>query len=160
MKKLSLIFLIIISFLSCNNENNIYGEWQLKSWDIGVDMDLNKDAIKSSNLLDEVECNNDEVLTLKQNNTLASVNTFSPVIKIFKLNSDYMFNIECSEGSLGYASAFKVEVDKVLLDQGGEFTTGENNQLTRIFKKAVKIYNSDFSEVLETKDLILTYTKK
>ena len=37
--------------------------------------------------------------------------------------------------------------------------TKNDNKISRVFLDAIKIYNEDFTEVLETKDLTLIYTK-
>ncbi len=89
----SIAFLIIVS---CQDTNPLFGKWKLSSWDIGLEMNLNEDTIKSFNLLDEVDCKNKEVLTIKSDGTINSVNTFSPLIKISKTNKKYNLNASCN----------------------------------------------------------------
>ena len=154
-----IIFVIVLTFFSCSDDNLIIGEWKLSSWDIGTETDINKDDINSLNLLDEIDCANKEILTVKSDGTLNSINSFNPITKISKLNSDYIFNIKCSEGSLGYASTYKFSDDKLILDNGGEFLL-EDEQLVRTFKNAINIYNEDYTEVIDKQDLTLKYIKK
>ena len=158
MRPFFIVFVLFLTVISCSDNNLIIGEWKLSSWDIGMEMDINKDDIKSLNLLDEVECTNKEILTVKLDSTLNSINTFNPIAKISKLNSKHNFNIECSEGSLGFASSYKFIDNKLKLETGGEFLL-EEGQLVRTFENAINIYNEDFTEVIDKQDLTLTYTK-
>lgn len=162
MKNTFKILLLLITFFTitaCQDANSLYGEWKLSSWYIGVDIDLNKDGIKSSNLLDEVNCKNKEVLTIKSDVTLNVVNTYSTVIKISKNDNKYTFDIVCDEGNLGFATTYKVVDDKIVTAPNSEEYLFKGKQLTRTFKNAISIYNIDFTKVIETKDLTLNYIK-
>lgn len=163
MKKniLSFVFLFMLfTGFSCNDDANpILGDWVLSSWSIGVQMDVNNDKVTSQNLIDEATCDNQEVLSVKVNKTIGAVNTFSPTVKVSKINSVYKFNVQCANGGLGFASSYKQVDNKLKLDDGSEFLI-QNQNLVRVFKDAITVYNEDFSQVIETKDLTLIYTKK
>lgn len=163
MKKLHLLLFTLIILLvcfSCKNINNdIVGNYVLTSWDIGMEFDINRDNTSNFNLLKEFKCSNSELLSVKSDQTISSVNTFSPTVKISKRDSDYYGTVDCAEGSIGFATSYLAEGNNLKLDTD-ETIVVKNNQLIRTFEKAIKIYNQDFTEVIETKDLILTYSKK
>ena len=115
--------------------------------------------MSSFNLLDEVDCNNKEVLTIKSDGTINSVNTFSPLIKISKTNKKYNLNASCNEGSIGFASSYKIVDDIIVIEPNDQKYYFNGIQLTRVFKKAIKVYDSSFTKIIETKDLTLNYIK-
>ncbi len=145
---------------SCEDENPLLGEWKLSSWHIDIEMDLDNDTIKSSNLLDEASCENKEMLTIFKNGTINAINTYNPTVKISKNGDKYVFDVECNKGSIGFATNFKVLDDKVIIEPNGEEYHFSGKQLTRVFEDAINIYNIDFTEVIETKDLVLSYIKE
>ncbi|RZN80288.1 MAG: hypothetical protein EVB11_11745 [Winogradskyella sp.] len=157
--KTILVAITIFTTVSCEEENALLGEWKLSSWYINIEMDLNNDTIKSYNLLDEANCENKEVLTILANETLNFVNTYNPIVKISKREDVYKFNVQCDKGSIGFATTYKVLDDKIVIEPNGAEYSFNGKQLTRVFKDAINIYNSDFTEIRETKDLVLNYTK-
>ncbi|GGI57927.1 hypothetical protein [Winogradskyella haliclonae] len=157
--KTTLVLLAIFLNLSCRDENPLLGEWKLSSWYIDIEMDLNKDTIRTSNLLDEANCKNKEVLTIYANGTINAVNTYNPIVKISKKEDEYIFDVECNKGSVGFATTYKILDKKVIIEPNGEEYHFNGKQLTRIFKDAITIYNTDFTEAVETKDLVLNYIK-
>jgi len=160
MSKFYKYILLFFILNACSKANQVTGEWKLSSWDIGIEVDLNNDGDKSFNLIDEVNCDNNEILTISNNGTLNAIKTFSPIVRIAKKqNSDYVFNVDCNKGSLGFATSYELKNNKILLDSNTEYYIFNEKQLTRVFKDAINIYNSDFSQVIETKDLTLTYMK-
>ena len=62
---------IIVLCSSCSENDSvedvsILGEWELTEWRIGLEADINKDSVASYNLLDEIECNNQELITVEE----------------------------------------------------------------------------------------------
>jgi len=158
-KILLLISITFFTVTSCQDNNPLYGEWKLSSWYIGVDIDLNKDGINTSNLLDEVDCNNKEILTINPDGTLNAINTYSPFVKISKTYNTYTFDVKCNNGSLGFATTYKIEGDKIVIAPNDEVYVFNGEQLTRVFKNAIKVYDSSSTTIIETKDLTLNYIK-
>ncbi|MDG5492130.1 hypothetical protein [Psychroserpens sp. SPM9] len=154
----------IISFLfvmtSCStdaSETNasLNGTWRLINYDIGFTADINKDDIKNQNILDEIDCEVNETLTIEANNTMTSYDTFHHDINISKSVSDgdYNFEVFCSEG---YISSSEV-LDS---SQRNALETSINgNTLTRVFENAIEIYNEDFSAIVAFENLTLVYEK-
>lgn len=151
------VFLHSLSF--SQKKNNYTGQWQLVSWSIGLEMDLNNDKDYSLNLIEETNCKNNETLTISSNGTLKSTNTFNPTVNISNRNSKYIFSEKCNKGSIGFSNAFTFESNDIQLDTGGKYKLTEEGNLLRVFEGAINVFNSDFSEILETRDLVLTYKK-
>lgn len=155
----------MVSF-ACSNESydstTVEGMWKLTAYNVDNGFDINNDGIKSINILDEIDCANNEFLTFEPNGVISSNLTFNPDIRIVLLDGttdEYVFNVTCdNEGVIGFAANYT---------QNGETITYNNknvsiidNQLYVVFKNAVKIYNEGFIEVVDTKDLTMVYTKQ
>ncbi|MEJ2112847.1 MAG: hypothetical protein P8X62_03775 [Flavobacteriaceae bacterium] len=161
-----LIILIAILFLtSCTAEDiddniNVIGAWKLTTWTIDVPVDLNNDTIFSMNLLDEVSCDNNEILIFDTKGIVSSNHTFNPNIDIALIsNEKYIFNVECGVGTIGFATSY-AQIDYNTVQFNSIESTINGNKLSTVYKNAIKIYNEDFSEVVEIKDLTLIYTKQ
>ena len=163
----SFLLIVFLSFFvtSCSNDNDdtlfsVVGEWELTEWNANIMLDLNNDATASFNLLEEVACINNEILTFEANGVVTSNNTFNPKAEFFlQADQQHSGSIECStEGSIGFASSY-IEAGNTIEFNGSvsEFT---GNQIIRTFQDEIKIYNEDLSQVIETRDLILVYTKR
>ncbi|MFH4964131.1 hypothetical protein V8G69_03935 [Gaetbulibacter sp. M235] len=161
-----ILFIISTIFLvSCSNETidmSAVGTWKLTGYNVSNGFDLNNDGIKSLNLLNEFECENHETLTFELNGVVSSTETFNPevdVILIDEATNEYAFNVVCDiEGVIGFASNYS---------QNGEIVTYNNknatiigNELSVVFEDAIKIYNSDSTQVVSTENLTLVYTKQ
>ncbi len=160
MKNLLSLAVLCISFttlFSCskdsNNDSNLVGIWKLTNYDIGVSTDVDKDGVEHKNILNEIVCSVNETLEFETNKSMTSSDSFHHEVKVSKVDDSYLVNVECSDG---YISSINVLTEE-------EFTEYESyiegNQLTLVYANAVKVYNEDFTEVIETKDLIKVYTK-
>lgn len=93
---------------------------------------------------------------------MSSNSTFNPSIIIALINGttyDYMFNVQCDlEGVVGIASSYSQNDDVVRYNN--HIATIIDNQLNIVFKDAMEIFNMDYTEVLETQDLTLVYSKQ
>jgi len=137
------------------NNTSLNGTWRLTSYEIGFSADVNKDGAKNLNVLEEIDCDVNETLTFESNNQLTSEDSFNHVINISKsnLNNDYVFDVLCAEGYVSFAETLETEERSVLE------SSIVGNQLTRVFENAIEIYNEDFTEIIEFKNLKMGYTK-
>jgi len=159
-KSIAILFLILV-FLSCKDEpTHLVGEWQLSSYDIGIPVNINSDARTNKDLLLESNCPNNEILKIEKNYTLSSTRTFAPKLAIRKVDNGYLVDVQCIEGTLGFATGFSEDDTKLVLDSGDYFTVSENGELNRTYKDFIKIYNADMSSIVATKDLRVTYVRK
>lgn len=159
---ISLSFILFLSISKEDVNDPLFGGWQLTTWTVGIPIDLNDTMQFTTNLLDQTSCEVNEVLSFDNNGIVTSEDTFSPQITVRLkdgASDEYLVEEVCAEGVIGYATDY-------LQDANGEVHFNNilgvvvNNQLTVIYKNAVKIYNEALTEVIESKDLTLVYTKK
>ncbi|MFD0989595.1 hypothetical protein ACFQ1R_05770 [Mariniflexile jejuense] len=159
---LVLVALVLVGCSSDADDDTINGVWVLTEWNIANGFDINNDGIISTNILNEIDCVNNETLVFDTNGVVTSNNTFNPSINIALVNgtsNNYLFNVECDqEGIISFASNFTVNGNMVLINDG--VATVNGNTLSRVFTNAIKIYNENFTQVIATKDLTLVYTKQ
>ena len=167
---LSLVFVFIVSTscfkdqddLSNINDFSVLGTWELTTWTLQIPIDLNDDAISSINLLDEALCDNNETLTFDTNGTVSSDMSYNPQVTISLTNgttNNYVFGVLCdTDGSIGTFGTYTQNNNIITLFETTATING--NQLTIVYEDAIDIYNEDLTEVVETKDLTLVYTKK
>ena len=169
MKKLLLIVSIVSSVLtSCSNEPfdgvSVLGNWKLTEVNIYLPggFDLNNDGVRSTNLLDEIDCANKEVLSFDQNGTMQSNLTFNPDVDIYMLDDakqDYDVTVHCDiEGAIGYATSFTQEGGTIKFNNRTAIQDG--NKIYMVFKSAIGLYNSDGSKMLSLEDLNMVYTRQ
>ncbi len=166
MNKLFFLLCFALFLTGCSEEDSgdisIVGTWKLTAWNVADGFDINDDGIASTNILDEIECTNNETLIFEANGVVASNKTFNPEIAIILqegTTNNYMFNVTCDkQGVIGFATTYSQNIDTVTFNDKESTIIG--NQLFCVIKDALKIYNEDFTEVLATKDLTLVYTKQ
>jgi hypothetical protein len=168
MKNLFFIFCMAsVIFTSCSSDGgdgdtSIVGTWKLTTWSINMPLDLNNDGVSSTNLLDEVGCTNNETLVFEANGVISSNDSFNPKIAVILLDdtaNDYVFDIVCAEGVIGFATSYTQTNDNTVVFNDKESTIS-GHQLSCVYEDAIKIYNEDLTEVVATKNLTLVYTKQ
>ncbi|MFG6685518.1 hypothetical protein ACGK9U_02980 [Mariniflexile sp. HNIBRBA6329] len=154
--------LLTSCFRDGDDDFAIVGVWQLSAMNVEDGFDINNDGTISSNLLNEIDCINNETLVFESNGVVTSNSTFNPHIKIALLDGasdEYIFNVVCDEeGVISFATTYAYNSKVVVINES--IATFANNQLSRVFEDAIQIYNEDFTEVVTTKDLTLVYTKQ
>jgi len=157
------ILCLAVATSSCteSDKSKVIGVWKLKTRTTDIPFDVNNDGSFSTNLVDEIDCNEIETLTFEENGTVFSGNEASVILKYFKTadSNTYGLNVECNkDGVISFASSYN-EIDENTIQVSGRDYVISNNEMTVVFEGAVKIYNEDFSEIIETRDLTLVYTK-
>ncbi|WP_303316009.1 hypothetical protein Q4Q34_13280 [Flavivirga abyssicola] len=164
-------FLFILCFTllitSCSEEESndlsIVGTWKLTAWEVADGFDMNNDGIVNTNILDEIECISNETLIFETEGVVSSNKTFNPDIDIALqegTTDKYVFDVRCDkEGVIGFATTYSQKnIDTVIFNDKESAIV--DNQLFRLIKESIKIYNEDFTEIVATKDLTLVYTKQ
>jgi hypothetical protein len=145
-----------------NADSSVVGSWQLTTWSVFIPIDLNNDAITNNNLLNEATCDNNETLIFESNGTVSSNSTYNPQVYISLVNGttdNYSFDVDCdTEGAIGLAGTYTQNNNSITLFNTTAVING--NQLTVVYENAIDIYNEGFTEIMDTKDLTLVYTKK
>lgn len=157
----------LVFFTSCSsddmqNNSNLVGTWELSAWNVEGGFDLNDDGIVSTNLLNEIDCTQNETLLFEANGVVSLNTTFNPDIEIVLLNdsdNQYSFNVDCdTEGVISLATSYSVNGNSVSI--GESMALLDANQISIVFKNSLEIHNEDLTEVIATKDLTLVYSKK
>ncbi|MEN3324366.1 hypothetical protein VP395_11560 [Mariniflexile soesokkakense] len=155
-------FLLLSCFNDTDDDYTIEGVWKLTDWNVADGFDINNDGIVNTNILNEIDCPNNETLVFESTGVVSSNETFNPTIEIALQNgilNSYAFNVVCDEeGIISFATTYIKNGNVILIDNG--IANMNRNQLIRVFIDAIKIYNEDFTEVVATKDLTLVYTKQ
>lgn len=159
----------LVFFTSCSsddmqnqNNSNLQGIWKLAAWNVEDGFDMNNDGVINTNLLNEIDCSQNETLLFEANGVVSLNTTFNPDIEIVLLNdtaNDYRFNIECdTEGIISLATSYTVNGSAISIGESNAQFDG--NQISMVFENSLEIYNEDSTEVIATKDLTLVYVKK
>ena len=165
-KLLFILSFATLLFTSCSTDNDdnesVVGEWRLTSYNIASEFDINSDGVFSTNILDEIECANNETLIFESNGVMSSNATFNPTIDIILLDeitNEYTFNVVCdSEGIISFASEYSQNGE--IISYSNKEASIQGNQLYVVFESAIKVLSKDLLQVVSTEDLILTYTKQ
>ena len=138
------------------------GEYRLTEYVVDLPVDLNNDSNYSTNLLEEIDCENRETLVFDKQGFVYSNQTFNPKIDLLLVDASlgtYSVDVECdTEGIIGTASAYTKSGNQIMINERKATISG--TKITMLFKNALKIYNQNKTLVLGTKDLTLIYTKK
>lgn len=163
----SFILPIIACFLtvSCSKDKteelSVVGSWKLSSWSVGIPLDLDRDGVASSNLLNESTCVNNEILTFEENGVVTANSSYNPNVVISlsgEVDEMYVFDVQCdTSGSIGSSGTF-IQNGTIIsvFESTGNFS---NNKLTIIYENAINVYNEDVTEIVEIRDLTLVYTR-
>lgn len=159
---LTITFSILLSISKEEVVNPVLGGWQLTTWTVGIPLNLKTSKHVTTNLLDQTSCDVNEILTFDKDGLVISQDSFNPKITIRLMKGAanvYMVEEVCAEGTVGFATDYTQGTNGEIQFNG---TTGvvANNQLTVVYKGAIKIYNEALTEVIENKDLTLVYKKK
>nr|WP_321223108.1 hypothetical protein [uncultured Psychroserpens sp.] len=165
--KVSLIlFTSLVILNSCAkeetvNQSRVIGEWKLTNYNIGSSFDINKDGTSNLNLLHEIACANNEVLTFETTSVVSSNDTYNPTLNISKsqIDNTYTFNVECAQGVIGFATEFSQLNANTFQFNDSQFTI-VNDTFSITLNDEIQIFNEDFTTVIETRDIVLTYTKQ
>jgi len=153
---------------SCNNGqsvSDIIGTWQLTAWLVQNGLDLNNDGSANLNLLDEMDCYNNETIVFNTDNrAFINSRSFAEIVVEFEAGSTNSFDyfINCIEEENITTATWTEDGDSITLAYDGtdeeiQFTL-ETNQLSLLVPEGFFAQSSDFSlEVLE--DITIVYTK-
>lgn len=153
---------VVMSCSSNDEDSKIEGTWQLTTRTTGISFDVDNDTNYSENLVEEIDCNDSETLTFKADGTVSSGSEYATKIVYFKYrdSDNYGIQVECNEdGMISFASVYdKIDADTVVISGRNYHLNAKT--LTTVFENEIAIYNEDFTEVIETRDLKLIYTKQ
>ena len=159
---LSTCFTLILSCSKDDPKNPVVGNWKLLTWTVDIPFNLDNNEVSSLNFLDKTACSVNETLTFDKNGIATSHDTFNPedTIRLKDGTSDVYFIEEiCAEGSIGFSTEY-TKVSEQHIELNGVVGVLQDERLTFVYVNAIKIYNEALTEVIQSKDLTLVYTKK
>ena len=82
-----MILICLALFSSCKEKDNskqsqVFGDWRLTGYSIGEAFDLNNDGVSHLNLLNEINCENKDVLKFETTGIVEPVTEIIPAVKI------------------------------------------------------------------------------
>lgn len=166
---------ILESLGDCNPDGTIdepedaelTGTWLLTEWNVDDPEDINNDGTASNNILDEIDCYNNETIVFNADNTGTSMSTsyasFSFIIEAGTTDS-YEYTVECEE-EIENSNFTWSQTGNVITttdnDTGEVFDwTLEGNQLSATVPDGYVAFNSDDLTVTVSQDLTFVYTKQ
>ena len=155
----NLVFLFSISFfVSCSSEdtteNSIIGTWELTSYSVGLEVDINNDEVANMNLLNEMDCDYNETLGFDTGSLMTHQIDYMPTFKVHKIEDrDYVFDVTCDEGIISTAGTYSLE------DLNESYIITDTT-ITHILENAIQVYDEDQTAVIETLTVTKTYAKQ
>ena len=169
---LSLFLIVATSCSSDNNDNptQVDGTWKLTAWNVGESYDLNNDGTASSNLLDEMDCYNNETIVFA-NNTATYMSTSYADIYFEATgggSTEGTYTIECEQEIENSPAAYTVSGNTVTITETYEedgqvyeeviVATLNGNTLSFVIPDGYYVEDDEF-EVLVEQDLTLVFIK-
>lgn len=180
MRKLvvSLFVLTALVFTSCESDDdgssssNIQGTWKLTAWNSVESFDLNNDGVASTNLLDEMDCYNNETIVFANNVATAISTSYADITAeiVVGTTNEFNYSIDCEQEFSSDDAIFTVNGNTVTITTTEMFdgevsenvlvATINGNTLSFVVEEGLYIYNdANFDTVVE-QDLTFVYTKQ
>jgi Ca2+-binding EF-hand superfamily protein len=165
MRRIFLIILISLFSFACSDEMyefpSVEGKWILSEYNVTDGFDINNDGEINVNLLKEIDCLNSEILIFESTGIVSSMSSFNPDIHInlAEDTNEYIFEVRCDrEGLIGWATSY-IQTGETI-SYSNATATVMNEELHVVFEDALNIYDINNTQVIETHDLIMVYTKQ
>lgn len=143
----------------------VEGTWKLTAWNVVEAIDLNNDGNASLNLLDEMDCYNNETLVFNADNTGTSMSTSYADFEIFieagTTNSfDYTINCVEENDNTDFTWSQSGNTVSVTISSSTNDWTLIGNTLSITIPEGFSVTNPDDTTVSTIQDLTLVYTKQ
>lgn len=162
----------IDSLGDCSGEDNnepddveVPGTWKLTAWNVEDATDVNNDGAASTNLLDEIDCYEDETIVFNADNTGVIMNTsyaeLSLTIEAGTTDS-YIFTQDCIAEIENTAFTWTQTGNTVVITNpdGSEVNLAlSGNEMSYTVPEGFQVLNSDDLSVTVNQDLTFVYTK-
>jgi hypothetical protein len=180
MKKLILNFFVLTTFVfatSCssdddNNDSSVEleGTWKLTAWEVGETFDLNNDGELSTNILDEMDCYDNETIVFGDGVATYMSRSYADIeVEFGEEGSNPVYTVECEDEFENSPAAYVRNGNSVTItetyEEDGEIyedtlvATISGNTLSFVIPEGFVIFGDDF-EVEVEQDLVLVFTKQ
>lgn len=159
---------------SCSSDNDdnpiqVEGTWKLTAWNVGESYDLNNDGTASSNLLDEIDCYNNETIVFANNIATYMSTSYADIYFESSEEGESTYTIECEQEIENSPAAYSVSGNTVTItetyEEDGEVyedvivATMNGNMLSFVIPDGYYVEGDDFEVVVE-QDLTFVFTKQ
>lgn len=148
------------------NTTSIDGTWKLTAWNATNAVDINNDGTASVNLLDELNCYDNETIVFSSDNTAISMSTTYADIEVELVvgtTNEYNFTSTCvpeiENTNLTWAQVGNIVATTDVVSGGTNNFTLNGSQLSFLIPNGFNVSNGA-GTVTVTEDLTLVYTKQ
>ncbi|WP_178988932.1 lipocalin family protein [Winogradskyella schleiferi] len=155
-----------------NTSSNIEGAWKLTAWNVsGSSYDLNNDGTASTNLLEEMNCYNNETIVFNNNVATYMTTSYADIYAelVAGSTSDYVYTIECQDEVSNSPASYSVNGNTVTITTTYEedgtiyevilLATLNGNTLSFVLEEGLYIEENVGFDVIVEQDLTLVFTK-
>ena len=148
------------------NATSIEGTWKLTAWNAANAVDINNDGTASINLLDELNCYDNETIVFNSDNTAISMSTTYAEIELFIVvgtTNQYTFTSTCvpeiENTNLTWVQSGNLVTTTDVVSGGTINFTLNGNQLSFLIPNGFDVSNGSGTATV-TEDLTFVYTKQ
>ncbi len=171
---LSVLAVSVMAFSSCSSDDDnitsptgsLEGTWKLTAWNTSTAYDINNDGTASQNLLQELNCYNNETILFNANNIGVATSTSYAEIEVeitAGTTDEYTFISECIDENETFPFTYSLSGNNLTIDAGdGEVVvaTLTGNTFSYVIPEGFYVINADNFEVEINQDLTFVYTRQ
>ncbi|MCB0444603.1 MAG: lipocalin family protein [Gelidibacter sp.] len=174
MKKVifSLLAIAVLALTSCskdddsNSSTSLTGTWKLTAWNSATGYDINNDGTASTNILNELDCYNNETVVFSANNTaMAHSTSYADITAEITTGTtdEYTYTVDCVDEVDSFALTWSLNGNTITFDEGTPdeiVATLSGNTFSLLVPEGLVIYDANNVNEVVIQDLTLVYTKQ
>ena len=165
-----LILIVLTFFMSCTSDDDssssndtLSGTWKLTAFNTTTAYDWNNDGAGSINILDEVDCLENETFVFGSNNTVVSNNTSFLDLEIELVvgtTDEFTFFVDCEEDIFSFSLTYTRDGNSVVFNDEGDLLEGtiSGNTILFVLEGDIDVENENGTSTSE--DITLVYTRQ
>jgi len=159
-------------FNSCSKDNDddnstvtLEGTWKLTAWNVATPYDLNGDGTVNTNILQELNCYNNETVVFVSGGTgLANSTSYADIMAELTAGTvdEYTYTIDCIQENESFPFTWSLNGNTITFDAGPDafVATLSGNTFSYVVPEGLDIPNEDGTETVILQDLTFVYTKQ
>jgi hypothetical protein len=149
---------------STNTDASIVGTWKMTAWNVNEGQDLNQDGTNSTNLLDEMDCYNNETILFNADFSAVATSTSYADIElnlVIGTTDEFDYNITCVAETEVTDLTWIQTGNSVIAGTPTTFSTFtlDGNELSFLIPEGFTVVSDDSSTTV-IQDLTIVYTKQ
>jgi hypothetical protein len=166
----SLITIVLLFLTSCTSDDDnsssndtLSGTWKLTAFNSSTAYDLNNDGNASVNLLDELDCLENETLVFGSNNTVVSNNTSFIDLEIGLVvgtTDQFTLVVDCEEDVYSFSLTYTRNGNTIIFNDDGDLLQGtvSGNALSFVLEEEIDV--ADENGLSTTEDITIVYNRQ